>query len=72
MNVFLTYAAAIGVGDQRADDDATRHCSLQATRDLLQIEPKNQDVDRLLRLLDGGRHRRETGVRLNDELHHPP
>ena len=46
------FAAAIGVGDERAHDDAALHGRGERLLDLVAIEPEDEDVDRLLRGLD--------------------
>ena len=62
-------AAAIGVRDQRADDDAARDRRLERFLELDAIEPENHDVDGLLRVADRLHQRRQAVVRLDDELH---
>ena len=44
----LLLAAAVGVRDQRADDDAARDGRLERLFELGPIEPEDDDVDRLL------------------------
>ena len=43
--------------------------AVERVGDLDAIEPEDQDVDALLRLLDGGDDRRDAGVRLDDQFH---
>jgi hypothetical protein len=43
------FAAAVGVRDQRADDDAARDRRFERLLELGAIEPEDDDVDRFLR-----------------------
>jgi hypothetical protein len=42
---------------------------LEAPGDLLEVEPKDEDIDACLRLLDGRHDRRKAVVGLNDQFH---
>ncbi|HMD36565.1 MAG TPA: hypothetical protein VKH42_16445, partial [Vicinamibacterales bacterium] len=49
--------------------NATHDRIRERTRDLVAVEPEDQEVDALPRVFDGGNDGGNTGVRLNDELH---
>ena len=62
-------AAAIGVGDERANRDAARHRRGERLLQLRPIEAEDDDVDRALRALDRLQQRREALVGLDDQFH---
>ena len=62
-------AAAVGVGDERADRHAARDRRRQRLLELRAIEAEDHDVDRLLRALDRLQERRQAVVGLDDEFH---
>jgi hypothetical protein len=56
-------ASRVGMRDERADGDAAPDGGLEGLFERLQIEPKDDDVDGLLRLLDGVEKRLDTVMR---------
>ena len=65
-------AAPVGVRDQRTDGDAALDRGGQRFLDLVVVETKDEDIDRLSRELDDPDDRRDACLRLDDELHSVP
>jgi hypothetical protein len=57
------------MGNQGPYHDASGDGGFKRPGDFLEVEPKDQDVDALLRLFDGGHDRPDSGIGLNNQVH---
>ena len=65
----ILLSAAIGMGDQRADDNTSGNRSLERLLELRAIEAEDDDVDRLLRAFDACTSGARPVFGLDDEFH---
>ena len=65
----LLLAALVGVGNQGAHGDASRHRGLEGDGDVLHVQAEDDDLDAASRAGDGRQDRLDAVIGLHDELH---